>query len=437
MIICLFPSYAKPYRAVGEPVTAHQGEVSASAGTRHLPRKHPVHGGVAVDVILHPRLDHRGEHRHLGLERGPVGSRETLEILSEDGAPAGIRGICQSLDTRPVYLRALHNRAAGTSREHRDQAQVSLKPVQNAAVRARLEARRPVVTVVVVAHQTRHADPYRVLSTRDDAVRTLRVVLEAEHKLRQDLRVHVGQLVRPDVPDAVAGRRGQTATLPYLERRLEGHRYSPARGVTGHVRLVDPRPREVQTRGDAARVTLQGSARARVKAVRGYATQHHVLDPPLPAERLLFGGRPVLVHHEHVRTKGLHSRDEVHDAAPGVDERVLDVPYGPDHEQALLLRIHSVVVLVILYRRVGADADVKVAVGRSLAEELHVTAVEQVVAPRHEHLFPVCHTDGFFMLPVCFLGCSADSARGYRSALIGLLRKSAYARRMPSSSSVR
>ena len=53
------------------------------------------------------------------------------------------------------------------------------------------------------------------------------------------------------------------------------------------------------------------------------------------------------------------------------------------------------VVLVLQYRRVGADADVKVAVGRRLAEELHVTAVEQVVAPRYEHLFPVCHIDDF------------------------------------------
>ena len=267
--------------------------------------------------------------------------------------------------------------------------------------------------VVVVPHEPGHADADGVLRAGDDAVGALGVVLEAEHQPCQRLRVHVRQPVGPYAPYAVACRGGQAAALPYLERGLEGHCDGPARGVPGDIWLVYPRAGQVKARRDAARVPLERGARAGVQAVGRRAAQHDVLDAPLPAEGLLLRVGAVLVDHEYVRPEGLHRGDEVHDAAAGVDERVLDVAYGPDHEQALPLGVHRAVVLVLQYRRVGADADIEVAVGRGLAEELHVPAVQEVIAPGHEH-FPVCHCS------VCWM----FEQPCYLSALTGLCRKS-------------
>ena len=67
-------------------------------------------------------------------------------------------------------------------------------------------------------------------------------------------------------------------------------------------------------------------------------------------------------------------------AAAGIDERILDIAYCLDHEQAFLFRIYSVVLFVFLYRGVRADAYVQVPVLCCLTEKLYMAAVKKIIA---------------------------------------------------------
>ena len=111
----------------------------------------------------------------------------------------------------------------------------------------------------------------------------------------------------------------------------------------------------------------------------------------LRAETALLLVAAVLVDDENVRPQPLHRGHEVHHAAAGVDEGILDIADALDHEKPLLLAVDGLVVLVSEDSGVGADADIEVAVFRRLAEELHVTAVEQVIATADEDFFLFAH----------------------------------------------
>ena len=56
---------------------------------------------------------------------------------------------------------------------------------------------RPEVIVIIMTYQTGNTDTDRILGTRDDAIVTLRIVLEAKYQSGEHLRIHLRQLHRP------------------------------------------------------------------------------------------------------------------------------------------------------------------------------------------------------------------------------------------------
>ena len=106
------------------------------------------------------------------------------------------------------------------------------KPAQDILIVATFDFDRPIEFVVIMPHQSRHANPDGILRPADDAVTALRVVLEAENEFGEDFRIHVGQLHWPDFLDHVAGRSGKATTFAHLESRLQGNSDSPSRSIT-------------------------------------------------------------------------------------------------------------------------------------------------------------------------------------------------------------
>lgn len=125
---------------------------------------------------------------------------------------------------------------------------------------------------------------------------------------------------------------------------------------------------------------LECCAAAGDEAFCGDALEDDVLDAVLTAEVSLGGAVAVFVDDEDVGTEALEVGGEVEVSAAAVDEGVVDVTDGLDHEEALGFGVCGVVVLELHDGGVAADADVEVAVFCRLTEELDVTAVEEVVA---------------------------------------------------------
>ena len=83
----------------------------------------------------------------------------------------------------------------------------------------------------------------------------------------------------------------------------------------------------------------------------------------------------IAVHHQDIWLEGLHGGDKVHDAAAGIDERILYVADALDHEQALLFGIHRLMVLVFQDGCIGANSHVQVSILCRLTEEFYVTTM--------------------------------------------------------------
>lgn len=70
--------------------------------------------------------------------------------------------------------------------------------------------------------QTWYADSDGILGTGNDAVVTLRIVLEAEDQTGEHLGIHLWELHRPDLLDHVTGGCGETTSVSYLEGWIQG-----------------------------------------------------------------------------------------------------------------------------------------------------------------------------------------------------------------------
>ena len=136
--------------------------------------------------------------------------------------------------------------------------------------------------------------------------------------------------------------------------------------------------------------SIQVPARSRrVGILLRRTLEDHVLDPPLLAEAPLLVVPTVLIDHQDIRLHDIHRRDEIHNSVPRIDIRILYVPDTLHHEQPLLLGVHRLVVFIIQDRGIGADTHIQVAILRSLAEKLHMPAVQQVITSGNEYFF--CH----------------------------------------------
>ena len=103
------------------------------------------------------------------------------------------------------------------------------------------------------------------------------------------------------------------------------------------------------------------------------------------AQRALLVAAAVGVDHEDIRFHGVHGLDEIEHPAAGIYKGVGDITYRLDHVEALFLRVDRPAVFEFLYGLVGSDADIEVAIFRSLLEERHVPRVEHVVTSGDEY----------------------------------------------------
>ena len=117
-----------------------------------------------------------------------------------------------ALDTNKTYrdlgqsdVFSLDHAATRAAREHGNEAQMILKPLQQGRITGIFNLLGPVAAIIIMSSQAGHTDADGILGTADDAVAALGVVLEAKDKSCQHLGIHVGQLVGPHAPDGVAG----------------------------------------------------------------------------------------------------------------------------------------------------------------------------------------------------------------------------------------
>ena len=135
------------------------------------------------------------------------------------------------------------------------------------------------------------------------------------------------------------------------------------------------------------RLDLADAAGAGFESLLGHALQHHIFYSVLLSELAFVLVAAIAVHHQNVRLQSLHGGDKVHDAVSGIDERILHIADGLHHKQPLLLGVDGLVVLVALNGLVRAYPHIQVAIFRRLAEELHVTTMQQVVTTGNEDFF--------------------------------------------------
>ena len=213
-----------------------------------------------------------------------------------------------------------------------------------------------------MTRETRHTDADSVLSSADDAVAALRVILETEDEPRQHLGVHVGQAIGPHALDGVARACREAATFTHLKCRLQRDGQRPAGSMAGDVGLVNPGTRKIEAGGQLAGQLLEVGAGASIKALGRHALQHDILHAAFTAQQALLLAVAVLVHHQTVWLDDVERGQEVQHAVPLVDVSLLDVADGLHHEQALTLAIERLVPLEALNGPVAADAHIQVAI---------------------------------------------------------------------------
>ena len=119
----------------------------------------------------------------------------------------------------------------------------------------------------------------------------------------------------------------------------------------------------------------------------GSTLQLNVLDPSLPADPALFITAAFCIDHKNVRTDNIQCRKKVNHTSAGIDICIFDIADTLDHEQTLFLRKHRLAMLVLEICLIGTDSHIEIPVAGGLHEELHVTAMEKVIASADEYFF--------------------------------------------------
>jgi hypothetical protein len=263
---------------------------------------------------------------------------------------------------------------------------MGFQPAEDVLVVTGLYLLGPETVVVVMSAKAGDTDTDGILSSADDAVGTLWVVLEAEHELCQHLRLYIRELVWPYLLDDITRGGGETTTLTYLECRLQRDGDGPTRGILAHIGLVYPRAGKVEARGYLRGGLLQVGAAAGCKSCGGYSLKHYILYSSLSAHSLFLWSATVLVDDKHIGLDDIQCWHEVHNTAAGIDIGILDITDALHHEEAFLFGIYGLAMLIAQIGAVAAYTHIQVTILSSLAEELHMTAVQKVVATGNENL---------------------------------------------------
>ena len=331
----------------------NQYQIAATTSSRHLPCMNLRKDGILINEALNATLNHGWEHGYLSIKRCLEGRGKGWEILSENGIPTVIGCLGKILHLWLGNVLAFYHGTARTAWLHRNHADMTLHPGENVLVKTGLELIRPETVVIIVTHQSRHTDSYGILCPAHNTIAALRIVLETEHQLGKNLRIHIRQLHRPDLLDHIAGRSRKTATLTYLEGRNQRHGYRPARSMAADVRLVYPGACQIKTGRKLTGGILDVGAGTCLQALGRRALQHNILNASLLTEPALGFAAAVCIHHEDVRLHKIHRRNKVHNAITLVDKGILYIFNRLHHEKALLLGIERLMMLVAENRLVG------------------------------------------------------------------------------------
>ena len=163
----------------GLGIAHDEGEVTATTSTGHLPSQDVGKIAVASNRFSNIAIsiwllaisrevggfDHAREHGSLSSEGGAIGGSEAIEVVSEDGMPAGIGGIGKSLDLVGGDIFTFDNGAAGLTGFHGHHHEVLFEEAESHLIGASLYLLGPEIIVIVVAAGAGDADSDGVLGT--------------------------------------------------------------------------------------------------------------------------------------------------------------------------------------------------------------------------------------------------------------------------------
>ena len=256
-----------------------------------------------------------------------------------------------------------------------------LQPAEHLLIVAGLNLLRPEPIIIIVTTESRNANADRILSTTDDTIRALWVILEAEYQLSQRLWVHVRQLVGPYFLDHIARAGAQSTTLTNVESRFQRDGDCPSWCQARHIGLVNPCTSQIQTRRNLRLTLLQVRRRTCLQSLLRHTFQDDIFHAPLFADTPFVVVATIAVDHQNVGLHNVQRRQEIKDATALIDVGILHIADALHHEQSLLFGVDGLVVLIALDGLVGAYANIQITILSSLSEELHMSAVQQVVTP--------------------------------------------------------
>ena len=167
--------------------------------------------------------------------------------MRQNRLPASISCISQRLHLLRRDILTFHHTASRSSRFHRNHHQMAFQETESHLILRTLNLLRPEVVVVIMTHQTGNTDTDRILGTRDDAIVTLRIVLETENQSGEHLRIHLRQFHRPNLLNHLTGRGRQTTAVAHLKGRFQRNGNRPSRMIVTHIRLVNSCTGQIQT----------------------------------------------------------------------------------------------------------------------------------------------------------------------------------------------
>src|SRR5574344_1745963 len=149
-------------------VLYYQGEISSSTCTRHFPSQYIVHGAVLVYCGLYACFvellavdgggDHAREHGNLCFKRCFVSCGKIVNIVCEDGSPAGISSISQSFHLVGGDVFILYHATSWSSGSHRYHYEMVFKESERHFVLCCLYLFRPEIVVVIVSAESWNTD---------------------------------------------------------------------------------------------------------------------------------------------------------------------------------------------------------------------------------------------------------------------------------------
>jgi hypothetical protein len=116
-----------------------------------------------------------------------------------------------------------------------------------------------------------------------------------------------------------------------------------------------------------------------------FTTQHYIPYASFLAEFAFVVITSIFVYHQNIGLYDVQGRQEIQNAASGIDIRIFYIADALYHEQPFLLAVNGLMVFIAFDCLVTPYSDIQITVFRRLTEEFDVTAVKEVVATAYEN----------------------------------------------------